>query len=140
MLVANARRITDAIPLTNSCPSLAPKGQHLTWACATPPSTLFPIDPEEEERQCMKDIYMVFPDWKKKGGRILKTEIRNIDHDLPEGRTWLGPAYNMPRETTVKNLFNVGDAVCSPGIGGTSGCAESARRVVETVKKQRLIK
>ena len=140
MLVANARRITDAIPLTNTCPTLAPKGQHLTWACATPPSTLFPIDPEEEERQCMKDIDMLFPDWKKKSGRILKMEIRNIDHDLPEGRTWLGPAYNMARETPVKNLFNVGDAVCSPGIGGTSGCAESARRVIETVKKQRLIK
>jgi phytoene desaturase len=136
MLVANARRITDAIPLTNSCPQMAPKGQHLTWACASPPSTLFPIDPEEEERQCMKDIDMVFPDWKKKGGRILKLEVRNMDHDLPEGRTWLGPAYNMPKDTPVKNLYNVGDAVCSPGIGGTSGCAESAKRVIEMIKKK----
>jgi phytoene desaturase len=140
MLVANARRITDAIPLTNACPTMAPKGQHLTWACATPPSTLFPIDPEEEERQCLKDIDTVFPDWKKKGGRILKMDIRNIDHDLPEGRTWLGPAYNMARETPIRNVFNVGDAVCSPGIGGTSGCAEAAKRVIETVKKQRLAK
>jgi len=140
MLVANARRITDAIPLTNACSAMAPKGQHLTWACATPPSTLFPIDPEEEERQCLKDLDMVFPDWRKKGGRVLKMDIRNIDHDLPEGRTWLGPAYNMARETPIRNVFNVGDAVCSPGIGGTSGCAEAAKRVVETVKKQRLIK
>ena len=140
MLVSNARRITDAIPLTNACPEMAPKGQHLTWACASPPSTLFPVDPEEEERQCMKDIDMIFPDWKKKGGRVLKIEVRNMDHDLPEGRTWLGPAYNMERETPVKNLFNVGDAVCAPGIGGTSGCAESAKRVIEAVKKQRLIK
>lgn len=30
MLVANARRIPDAIPLTNPCPELAPEGQHLT--------------------------------------------------------------------------------------------------------------
>jgi hypothetical protein len=36
----------------------------------------------------------------------------------------------------VKNLYNVGDAVCSPGIGGTSGCAESAKRVIEMVKKK----
>ena len=140
MLVANARRITDAIPLTNSCPELAPKGQHLTWACATPPSVLAPIDPDEEERQCMKDMDVVFPDWKKKGGRVLKMEIRNIDHDLPEGRTWLGPNYNMPVETPIRNVFNVGDAVCAPGIGGTSGCAESAKRVVEKIKKQKLAK
>jgi len=140
LLVANARRITDAIPLTNACPEMAPKGQHLTWACASPPSVLAPIDPDEEERQCKKDIDMVFPDWQKKGGRILKMEIRNIDHDLPEGRTWLGPNYNMPVDTPIKNVFNVGDAVCAPGIGGTSGCAESAKRVIEKVKKQRLVK
>ena len=136
MLVSGARRITDAIPLTNACPELAPKGQHLTWACASPPSTLFPVDPEEESRQCTKDLDMIFPDLKKKNGRVLKIEVRNIDHDLPEGRTWLGPAYNMPRETPVKNLYNVGDAVCSPGIGGTSGCAESAKWVIEAVKKR----
>ena len=140
LLVANARRITDAIPLTNACPELAPKGQHLTWACATPPSVLAPIDPDEEERQCLKDMDAVFPDWKKKGGRLLKMEIRNIDHDLPEGRTWLGPNYNMPVDTPIKNVFNVGDAVCAPGIGGTSGCAESAKRVIEKVKKQKLVK
>jgi phytoene desaturase len=140
LLVANARRITDAIPLTNACPALAPKGQHLTWACATPPSVLAPIDPDEEERQCLKDMDAVFPDWKKKGGRLLKMEVRNIDHDLPEGRTWLGPNYNMPVETPIKNVFNVGDAVCAPGIGGTSGCAESAKRVLEKVKKQKLVR
>lgn len=140
LLVANAWRITDAIPLTNACPALAPKGQHLTWACATPPSVLAPIDPQVEEIECLKDMDAVFPDWKKKGGRVLKMEIRNIDHDLPEGRTWLGPNYNMAVDTPIKNVFNVGDAVCSPGIGGTSGCAESAKRVIEKVKKQKLAK
>lgn len=136
MLVANVRRITDVIPLTNACPEMAPPGQHLTWACASPPSVLFPVDPEEEVRQCTKDIEMIFPDLEKKGGRILKIEVRNLDHDLPEGRTWLGPAYNMQRDTPVKNLYNVGDATCSPGIGGTSGCAEGAKRILETVKKK----
>jgi phytoene desaturase len=136
MLVSNARRITDVIPLTNSCPDMAPPGQHLTWACASPPSTLFPVDPEEEERQVRKDLDLIFPDMEKKGGRVLEIEVRNMDHDLPEGRTWLGPAYNMPRETAVKNLFNVGDATCSPGIGGTSGCAEGAKRIIETVRKK----
>jgi len=136
MLVSNARRITDAIPLTNGCPEMAPPGQHLTWACASPPSTLFPVDPEEEARQCTKDIEMIFPDLEKKNGRVLKIEVRNIDHDLPEGRTWLGPAYNMQKDTPVKNLYNVGDATCSPGIGGTSGCAEGAKRILEMVKKK----
>ena len=136
MLVSNARRITDVIPLSNSCPDMAPPGQHLTWACASPPSTLFPVDPEEEERQVRKDLEMIFPDMDKRGARVLEIEVRNMDHDLPEGRTWLGPAYNMPRETSVKNLYNVGDATCSPGIGGTSGCAEGAKRVIEQVRKK----
>lgn len=136
MLVSNARRITDVIPLTNGCPEMAPPGQHLTWACASPPSTLFPVDPEEEVRQCTKDIEMIFPDLEKKNGRVLKIEVRNLDHDLPEGRTWLGPAYNMQKDTPVKNLYNVGDATCSPGIGGTSGCAEGAKRILEMVKKK----
>ena len=79
---------------------------------------------------------MIFPDYQKKGGRILEIEVRNMDHDLPEGRTWLGPQYNMPRETPVRNLYNVGDAVMTPGLGGTSACAEAAKRVVEAVKKR----
>jgi len=26
----------------------------------------------------------------------------------------VGPNYNMPVETPIKNVFNVGDAVCAP--------------------------
>ncbi len=32
------------------------------------------------------------------------------------------------------------DAVCTPGIGGTAGCAEAAKRAIETIKKQRLVR
>jgi phytoene dehydrogenase-like protein len=134
MLVAGARRITAAIPLTNTCPELAPPGQHLTHLVATPTSTLAAMDVEEEIRQCTLDLEMILPDFRKKHGRILRMEPRNIDHDLPLGRTWNGPPYRMPRETSVRNLWNVGDAAYS-GFGGTSGCAETAMGVVEAVKK-----
>ncbi len=135
MLVAGARRITSAIPMTNTCPELAPPGQHLTHLVAEPTSTLTPMDAEEEIRLCNLDLEMIFPDYKKKEGRILKMEPRNIDHDLPLGRTWNGPPYRMPRETPVRNLWNVGDAAYS-AFGGTSGCAETAIGVVKEVKKK----
>ncbi|MBW2270573.1 MAG: NAD(P)/FAD-dependent oxidoreductase [Deltaproteobacteria bacterium] len=134
MLVAGARRITGAIPLTNTCPELAPPGKHLLHLVATPATTLAAMDAEEEIRQCTLDLEMIFPDFQKKNGRILKMEPRNIDHDLPLGRTWNGPPFRMPRETPVKNLWNVGDAAYS-AFGGTSGCAETAMAVVEAVKQ-----
>lgn len=135
MLIVGARRFTGAIPLTYICPELAPPGQHYFHFCGFPKSTLVPMDREEEIRQCMLDLKELFPDFEKYG-KILKVDSRNIDHDLPMCRTWQGRPYFMSRETPVKNLYNVGDAVASPGLSGTTGCAESAKRVVELLKKR----
>ena len=56
----------------------------------------------------------------------------DVNNDWPEGRTWVG--YGMPLETTVPNLFNVGDACVAPGLPGTSGSVETGYRVVEMVE------
>ena len=40
----------------------------------------------------------------------------------------------MPLETTVPNLFNVGDACLAPGMDGTSGSVETGYRVLEMVE------
>ena len=75
----------------------------------------------------------LFPDFEKHA-RILKIEVRDIDHPLPEGRTW--PGFYMPEETPVRKLYKLGDGVALRGLIGTSGSAESGKRVVELVKKQ----
>lgn len=58
---------------------------------------------------------------------------KDIDDDFPEMRTRCG--FVISPETPVKNLYNVGDAIVAPGLGGTTGSVEGARRVLEMIKK-----
>ncbi|MCX6006968.1 MAG: FAD-dependent oxidoreductase [Chloroflexi bacterium] len=89
MITIGTRRIGAVVPLTNTCPELAPPGQHLLYSVGEPKSCLLPMDEEYEKQQCMLDIKEQFPDFEKYG-RILKMEPRNIDHEWPEERTWNG--------------------------------------------------
>ncbi len=43
---------------------------------------------------------------------------------------------HMPRTTPIKNMFMVGDACQSPGIIGTSGCADDAMDVANIIKEK----
>jgi len=134
-MVTGARRIQGCVPMTNTCPELAPEGQHFLYVVGEPQSSLLPFDEEHEKKLIMEDIHEFFPDFEKHG-RIIDYEPRNIDHDLPEGRTWQTISYFVPRETPIKNMFMVGDACQSPGLIGTSGCAAGAMDVVNIIKKK----
>lgn len=133
ILVVGARRMTSAIPVTNTCPEWAPSGQHLTFFCGAPMSSLHRVDKEEEMKKFILDIKELFPEFEKHG-QILDATVRDIDDEFPELRTW--PGYDMPRETPIKNLYNVGDGVKTVGMTGTAASAESGKLVAETVKKQ----
>lgn len=133
LITIGARRLGGIVPLTNICPELAPVGQHLLYAVAEPLSCLLRMDEEYEKQQCMLDIKEQFPDFEKHG-HILKMEPRNVDHEWPEARTWNG--YDMPLETPIKNLFNVGDACKDVGLAGSSGAAESGVRAANIVAKR----
>lgn len=132
LITIGARRLGGIVPLTNMCPELAPRGEHLLYTVAEPLSCLLPMDEEYEKQQCMLDIVEQFPGFEKHG-RILKIEPRNVDHEWPEGRTWNG--YDMPIDTPIKNLFNVGDACKSVGLVGSSGAAESGIRAAKMALK-----
>ena len=133
MVAIGCRRPGTIIPLSTTCPELAPPGQHLIYMSANPLSSLLPADEEYERQQCMLDIKEIFPEFEKHG-RILKMQLHNINDDFPEARTWNG--YELPVETPVPNLFNVGDAVKSQGLVGTSGAVESGVRAAELVRKR----
>ena len=132
LITIGCRRMMSALPLTNACPGLAPPGQHLLYGISAPVSSLTPMPVKEDLELLMLDIKEQFPDFGKHG-RVLKLDARNIDDEFPELRTW--PGWDMPRETPVKNLYNVGDSVKSPGMSGTSAAVETGKRVAETVKK-----
>jgi hypothetical protein len=51
--------------------------------------------------------------------------------DWPAQRSIAG--FDLPRETPLDNLWNVGDAVREYANGGVQACAESAKLAVEQV-------
>ncbi|MFO8010208.1 MAG: NAD(P)/FAD-dependent oxidoreductase [Dehalococcoidia bacterium] len=133
-LVAGMRRIIAAVPLTNTCPELAPKGTLLYHFVGMPKSTLVAMDPEEEVRQCMADLRELYPDFDNVA-KVISIEPRNVDDNLNYGRSWQAAPYQMPRETPIRNLWCVGDGNQSRGYVGTSGCAEGAWKAVDALKK-----
>jgi phytoene desaturase len=132
LVIVGARRLTGVLPLTNFCPELAPKNQHLTYAIGAPLRST-KMNVEEEIKANDLDIKEHLPDFEKHG-RIIRRRICDVDSEFPEVRTW--PGYDMPRETPIKNLYDVGDATKSPGWSGTSGAAESGVRVAAIIQNR----
>jgi len=130
-LVASDKPLADI--KGNTCPELAPHGQHLMVCWGTPGSSLHHVDKEEEARMNLEDIRMVFPDFDKHG-RILWMDVRDIDHEFVAYRSWMG--YDMPQQTPISNLFHVGDAVKPFGWEGTVACAQGAKLLVGELRKR----
>ena len=131
-IIMGSRRIKTVIPISNICPELVPSGQHLFYTSAKPESTLQPMDAKYEIEQLKRDIKDFYPDYEKYG-RFIKIRACGIINEWPEGRTWLG--YGMPLETSISNLFNVGESCIAPGLIGTPGSVESGYRVADMVEK-----
>lgn len=131
ILAAGLERIVTGVPLSNICPEWAPDGRHLMSFYATPKSCLHPLDHADEIRANTADIHALFPDFEAKGGRILDIQVRDIDDEDVVARSW--PGYQMPVETPLANLYNVGDACGPPGFIATPAAAMSARNAVDKI-------
>jgi phytoene desaturase len=132
MVIAGARRIVVGGDIALLCPDLAPEGMHLSYYCGYPPNSLIPMETEWEKIQCKRDLEEQFPDIKK-CGEILQMEVHDVDGDSPGARAW--PGYDMPPETSITNLYNVGEGVKAPGWSGTNKAAETARQVADMVTR-----
>jgi len=131
ILAAGLQRIVTAVPLTNICPEWAPDGKHIMAFYGTPKSCLAPMDKDEERRATIDDIHALFPGLEAAGGRILDIQLRDIDDPDVVARSW--PGYNVPVQTPVANVFNVGDACGPDGFVATPAAAMSARLVVDHI-------
>lgn len=109
-------------------PEHAPGGRHLLHGFAVPGSTLA-YDPAEEHEIFMRDLVEVFPDFARKGGRLLLR--RHFCGEWPVTRAWQG--YDMGQTTPVGNLYNVGDGVKPEGWIVGSGAAQSGREVARMI-------
>jgi len=133
VVITGTEAIVTGVTLTLHSDEIGPPGQHLLWTCGTPVNCLDHMDVEAEIKRNEADMEKAFPLYKKHG-RVLKWEVKDIDHDLPCMRTW--PGYDLPVFTPIPNLFDVGDGVKDPGWCGTPACAKSAWKVVDVVREK----
>ncbi len=133
VVITGTQAIVTGVTLTLHSDEIGPPGKHLLWTCGTPASCTEPMDIERELKRNEEDMHKAFPLYKEHG-RVLKWVVKDIDDDLPCMRT--PPGYDMPVETPIPNLYNVGDAVKEPGWTGSPACAKNAWKVVDMVRKQ----
>jgi phytoene desaturase len=121
------RRLCNMANLTATCPELAPEGWHLYVAYGVPIPAVGDFDEEAEVEATLQDLRDEFPAFER--ARILS--IRVMRGDWPAQRSIAG--LDLPRETPIENLWNVGDGVRTYANGGVQACAETAKLVVEQV-------
>jgi phytoene desaturase len=122
------RRLCNMANLTATCPELAPPGRHLYVAYGVPKPAVGQFDERAEVEATLDDLRDEFDRFDE------RTEIISIEvmrDDWPAQRSIAG--LDLPRDTPLANLFNVGDGVRTYGNGGVQACAETAKLVVEQI-------
>ncbi|MBN3785344.1 FAD-dependent oxidoreductase [Burkholderia sp. Ac-20353] len=126
-LFAKTRRMVYAANF--SAPELkrAPPGWHLYCGASVPQPPCGQFDVEKETALLIEDLREHFPGFDN--ARIVAIDV--TAHEWPAQRAVTG--YDLPSQTPVGNLWNVGDGVKPWASGGTAACAEVARMVVEDI-------
>jgi phytoene dehydrogenase-like protein len=122
------RRLCNMANLTETCPELAPDGWHLYVAYGVPIPAIGEFDEDAEIAATLDDLRDQFEGFDERA-RILS--IRVMRGDWPAQRSVAG--LDLPRETTLANVWNVGDGVRTFANGGVQACAETAKLVVDEV-------
>lgn len=109
-----------------SAPELGrtPPGWHLYCAASVPKPSTGEFDVELEKSLLVADIADHFPGFDPE--MLLGIDV--TAHDWPAQRCIAG--HDLPVDTPVSNLWNVGDGVKPWGMSGTASCAKSARLAV----------
>ena len=94
-------------------------------------SATLPLNVERELELTIQDLRDNLPGFDKYAEILVACYFRG-DWPLIHRPT----SFQLPQKTPVENLYNVGDGVSPPDSEGIRGCAESARLVVEDVKKR----
>lgn len=123
------RRLCNMANLTVTCPELAPEGWHLYVAYGVPvPAVVGAFDEAAEVEATLADLRDELPGFDD-AARVLS--VRVMAGDMPAQRSIAG--LDLPRETPMGNLWNVGDGVREYANGGVQACAEGAKLVVDEI-------
>ena len=131
LLVTGARRINAIYQPTRICPEWAPEGKHLLIASAVSVASSTPLDPEKEIGMCLEDLQDIFPGFEKHSEILIAGTYRT---------EWPGmhsrPGRDMPRKTSIINLYNVGDGVKFSGYTGLPAVVHSGATVAEEIRQR----
>jgi phytoene dehydrogenase-like protein len=122
------RRLCNMANLSKTCPELAPPGWHLYVAYGVPVPAAGEFEEDAEVQATLDDLRDQFPEFDRRA-RILS--IRVMRGDWPAQRSIAG--LDLPQETPIENLYNVGDGVREYASGGVQACAETAKLVAERI-------
>lgn len=125
-----SRRAVYAANLSDPAQKRAPDGWHLYAVASLPEPAIGAFDLEHEKRLLVEDVKEHFPGFRE--DMILSFEV--TAHDWPAQRAIMGR--DLPTDTPIDNLWNVGDGVKPWGDAGTVACAQSARIVVEAIQEK----
>jgi len=126
---AKSRRLAYVANFTDTCPEMSPAGWNLYVGTSVPEPAIGDFDEAAEIELLLQDLRNELPGFDQ--ARILST---NITRDgWPPQRAVSG--YDMPHDTPIRGLWNVGDGVKEYANGGTTACAETAEIVVGKVQK-----
>ncbi len=124
------RRLCNMANLTATCPELAPAGKHLYVAYGVPIPAVGEFDEEAELEATRDDLRDAFDGFDQKA-QILSIEV--MRGEWPAQRSIAG--LDLPRETPLENLWNVGDGNREYANGGIQACAESGKLAVDEILK-----
>ncbi|MFF0105669.1 phytoene desaturase family protein [Streptomyces hirsutus] len=125
---AKSRRLAYVANFTDICPEMAPEGWNLYVGTAVPKPATGDFDEAAETELLMQDLRDELPGFDDKA-RILSVNVTR--DDWPPQRAVAG--FDLPHDTPLTGLWNVGDAVKEYANGGTTACAETAQIVVDKI-------
>lgn len=125
-ITPSCKRVAGVVEPSAMDPSLAPSGKSLLMAY----QEILSPNIEEEIRAGIKDLERVIPNFKKECS-ILATQVFRGEWPVNHARQ----GQDAPQTTPIKGLYLVGDGVKPSGFIMAEGVAESARRVVEHIRR-----
>ena len=125
---AKSRRLAYLANYTDICPEMAPEGWNLYVGTGVPEPAVGDFDEAANTELLMQDLREQIPGFDT-DARVLSVVVTR--DGWPPQRAVAG--YDLPHDTPVEGLWNVGDAVKEYANGGTTACAETAQIIVEKI-------
>jgi phytoene desaturase len=127
---AKSRRLAYVSNFTDVCPEMAPDGWNLYVGTAVPKPSLGDFDEAAETELLLADLRDEIENFDQ---RATVLNIAVTRDGWPPQRAVAG--FDLPHDTPIVGLWNVGDAVKEYANGGTTACAETAELVANEISQ-----